>query len=100
MQRHSALSLFSLRSLSRLQQQQQQRISTIALRQYSTDTSSAPALKQTRLHDFHVAHKATMVPYAGWRMPVGYKTHTTTQVHKHCREAACLFDVSHMGQLK
>ena len=40
-----------------------------------------------------------MVPFAGYAMPVQYPSGLMAE-HKHCREAAALFDVSHMGQLK
>jgi aminomethyltransferase len=40
---------------------------------------------------------ARLVPFAGWEMPVQY---TSIQAeHKAVREAAGLFDVSHMGQI-
>ncbi len=37
-----------------------------------------------------------MVPFAGYAMPVQYEGIIVE--HRHCREAAGLFDVSHMGQ--
>jgi aminomethyltransferase len=40
-----------------------------------------------------------MVPFAGYAMPVQYPSGLMAE-HKHCREAAALFDVSHMGQLR
>ncbi|TGO06540.1 glycine cleavage system aminomethyltransferase GcvT [Serinibacter arcticus] len=57
---------------------------------------SAPLLR-TPLHDLHVAAGATMVPFAGWSMPVKY----TSDVAEHVavRTTAGLFDISHMGQL-
>ncbi len=39
-----------------------------------------------------------MVPFAGWEMPLHYSTGVLAE-HKHCREKASLFDVSHMGQI-
>lgn len=55
-------------------------------------------LAQTPLHDWHAAHGARMVDFAGWSMPVQYSSiiaeHTAT------RTAAGLFDVSHMGRLR
>lgn len=56
------------------------------------------ALSTTPLHAFHVAQGAKMVEFAGWDMPVQYPTGLMTE-HKHTREAASLFDVSHMGQV-
>ena len=38
-----------------------------------------------------------MVPFAGWEMPVQYKG--VSEEHRAVREAAGLFDVSHMGEL-
>jgi aminomethyltransferase len=40
-----------------------------------------------------------MVPFAGWEMPVQYPTGILAE-HLHCRAAAALFDVSHMGQVR
>jgi aminomethyltransferase len=52
---------------------------------------------RTVLYDWHVAHGARMVDFAGWDMPVQYTTiiaeHTTV------RSGAGLFDISHMGRL-
>ncbi len=53
--------------------------------------------KQTPLHSRHVDLGAKMVPFAGYDMPVQYPTGIMTE-HKHTRDAAGLFDVSHMGQ--
>ena len=58
----------------------------------------APLLK-TPLHALHVALGARMVPFAGYEMPVSYPAGILAE-HRHCREAAVLFDVSHMGQLR
>lgn len=54
-------------------------------------------MKRTPLYDTHVALGAKMVPFAGYEMPVQYPTGITTE-HKAVREAAGLFDVSHMGE--
>jgi aminomethyltransferase len=40
-----------------------------------------------------------MVPFAGYAMPVQYPAGLMAE-HRQCREAAALFDVSHMGQLR
>ncbi|HWI83066.1 MAG TPA: glycine cleavage system aminomethyltransferase GcvT [Ramlibacter sp.] len=40
-----------------------------------------------------------MVPFAGYSMPVQYPSGLIAE-HRHTREAAGLFDVSHMGQLR
>ena len=55
-------------------------------------------LKRTPLYDEHVALGGKMVPFAGWEMPVQYPTGITAE-HQAVREAAGLFDVSHMGEL-
>jgi aminomethyltransferase len=60
---------------------------------------SEAALLQTPLHDLHLRLGARMVPFAGYSMPVQYKAGLIAE-HKHCRESAALFDVSHMGQLR
>ncbi|MBE7418656.1 MAG: glycine cleavage system aminomethyltransferase GcvT [Ideonella sp.] len=60
---------------------------------------SAVALKQTPLHGLHVELGAKMVEFAGYSMPVNYPDGIIAE-HRHCRTAAALFDVSHMGQLK
>jgi aminomethyltransferase len=56
-------------------------------------------LKQTPLHDLHIELGAKMVPFAGYAMPVNYPDGILAE-HRQCRNAAALFDVSHMGQLK
>jgi aminomethyltransferase len=56
-------------------------------------------LKRTPLHDLHVELGAKMVPFAGYAMPVNYPDGIIAE-HKQCRNAAALFDVSHMGQLR
>jgi aminomethyltransferase len=55
-------------------------------------------LRQTPLHDRHVALGARMVPFAGWEMPVQYDG--VIQEHKAVRTDAGVFDVSHMGELE
>jgi len=54
-------------------------------------------LKRTPLRDFHVAHGGRLVDFAGWEMPVQYKS--ILEEHKAVRRAAGLFDVSHMGEV-
>lgn len=57
------------------------------------------ALKRTPLHELHLELGAKMVPFAGYEMPVQYPM-GVLQEHRHTRQKAGLFDVSHMGQLK
>ena len=60
--------------------------------------STAP-LAQTPLHALHVELGAKLVPFAGYEMPVSYPAGILAE-HRHCRESAALFDVSHMGQVR
>ena len=55
-------------------------------------------LRTTPLHDIHVALGAKMVPFAGFEMPVQYTG--ILDEHEAVREAAGLFDVSHMGEFR
>ncbi|MBR9883120.1 MAG: glycine cleavage system aminomethyltransferase GcvT [Oceanospirillales bacterium] len=55
-------------------------------------------LLHTPLYDLHIELGARMVPFAGYEMPVQYPAGVRKE-HLHTREAAGLFDVSHMGQL-
>ncbi len=64
----------------------------------SADSSATPLL-QTPLHALHVELGARMVPFAGYAMPVQYPAGIMAE-HRQCRDAAALFDVSHMGQLR
>ncbi|PMM09093.1 glycine cleavage system protein T [Vibrio breoganii] len=57
------------------------------------------ALLKTPLHALHVEEGAKMVPFAGYDMPVQYPLGVKKE-HLHTRDAAGLFDVSHMGQLR
>jgi aminomethyltransferase len=57
-----------------------------------------PALKQTPLHALHLARGGKMVPFAFYDMPVQYSAGVLRE-HLHVRNAAGLFDVSHMGQI-
>jgi len=54
-------------------------------------------LLRTPLHDAHVRLGARMVPFAGFSMPVQYTS--IVEEHRAVRDAAGLFDVSHMGQI-
>lgn len=51
---------------------------------------------QIPLHDFHAEQGARFVAFGGWNMPVQYTS--ILEEHKAVREAAGLFDVSHMGE--
>ena len=56
-------------------------------------------LLKTPLHALHLELGAKMVAFAGYDMPVSYPAGIMAE-HRHCRAAAALFDVSHMGQLR
>ena len=56
-------------------------------------------LNRTVLHDRHEARGGKMVDFAGWRMPVRYRTGIIAE-HLATRRAAGLFDVSHMGRYR
>ncbi len=53
-------------------------------------------LKQTPLHALHKECGAKLTPFAGYEMPVQFGG--ILGEHRHTRDAASLFDVSHMGQ--
>ena len=61
----------------------------------ATDTP----LLTTPLNALHIELGARMVPFAGYSMPVQYPAGLMAE-HHHTRNAAGLFDVSHMGQLR
>jgi glycine hydroxymethyltransferase len=75
---------------------------------YGLDKTASPALptfewketegselKRTALFDSHVKLGAKMVPFAGWEMPLRYAS--VKEEHMAVREAAGLFDVTHMA---
>jgi len=54
-------------------------------------------LHRTPLFEVHRAAGARMVPFAGWEMPVQYRS--ILDEHRTVRGAVGLFDLSHMGEL-
>ena len=54
-------------------------------------------LKKTCLHDLHVGLGAKMSPFAGYDMPILYSS--IIDEHNAVRQAAGVFDVSHMGEI-
>ena len=62
-------------------------------------SATDPELLKTPLYDLHLELGARMVPFAGYAMPVQYPAGLMAE-HHHTRQAAGLFDVSHMGQLR
>jgi glycine cleavage system T protein len=51
--------------------------------------------RKSCLYDWHAQHTKTIVPFAGWLMPVWYTK--ISEEHAAVRNTAGLFDVSHMG---
>lgn len=62
----------------------------------SKSVSTFGAVKKTALYDRHVALGARMILFGGYEMPLSYSG--ITQEHLAVRQAAGLFDVSHMGE--
>jgi aminomethyltransferase len=60
--------------------------------------SAPPALRRTPLYERHVEAGAKLVDFAGWEMPVQYAG--VREEHMAVREAAGIFDVSHMGEIE
>ena len=52
-------------------------------------------MNKTPLYDLHVRHEAKFGPFAGYDMPLFYKTGIIGE-HHHTRHSAGLFDISHM----
>ena len=61
------------------------------------DTTMDQSLKVTCLHDSHISLGAKMSPFAGFDMPIQYSG--IIQEHNAVRNAAGMFDVSHMGEI-
>lgn len=55
-------------------------------------------MHRTPLYDWHVAHGARMVEFAGWSMPVQYST--IIEEHNATRNACGIADISHMGRIR
>ena len=56
-------------------------------------------LERSTLDAVHRAAGARMVPFGGWEMPLEYPSGTIAE-HMACREAAVVFDVSHLGTVQ
>ncbi len=63
-----------------------------------TVVPEAKTLRRTPLHALHCERGARMTAFAGYEMPIQYPLGVLKE-HLHTREAAGLFDVSHMGQI-
>ncbi|MGH7177790.1 MAG: glycine cleavage system aminomethyltransferase GcvT [Tepidisphaeraceae bacterium] len=53
-------------------------------------------LKRTPIYDFHANAGARMVDFAGWEMPIMYRS--IVDEHEQTRKSGSIFDVSHMGR--
>lgn len=56
------------------------------------------AQKFTALHSQHESRGASFTDFGGWQMPLKYKSELAE--HRAVREAAGLFDLSHMGEVR
>lgn len=54
-------------------------------------------MKRTPLYEKHIGLRAQMTEFGGWEMPLRYEG--ILEEHRAVREAAGLFDVSHMGEI-
>ncbi|BFZ10393.1 hypothetical protein BsWGS_13432 [Bradybaena similaris] len=61
--------------------------------------SKSSSLKRTCLYDFHISEGAKIVSFAGWEMPVQYRSGISEE-HLHVRKSVGIFDVSHMLQTR
>lgn len=81
---------------------------TTSTRGFATDDAvDDKPLTRTALYDWHVELGGTMVPFAGYELPVHYQGNSSgnggvLKEHLWCRSdgKASLFDVSHMGQVR
>lgn len=55
-------------------------------------------MKQSPLHDRHLARSAKMADFGGWLMPIEYPGGGVLAEHSAVRERVGLFDVSHLGK--
>ncbi|NTV36229.1 MAG: glycine cleavage system aminomethyltransferase GcvT, partial [Anaerolineaceae bacterium] len=69
-----------------------------SLPEFSWIEKESNELKRTPLYEVHKKSGAKIIPFAGWEMPVWYTS--VVEEHLATRQAAGLFDVSHMGVLQ
>lgn len=62
---------------------------------FSWEEPADPPMKRTTLYDTHVQLGGRMIPFGGYEMPVWYTS--VSEEHAAVREAAGLFDATHMG---
>lgn len=58
---------------------------------------TATPLKRSPLHDWHAGSGAKLIDFYGWELPVQYSS--IMDEHAAVRQAAGMFDISHMGQV-
>ncbi|ETJ04898.1 MAG: Glycine cleavage system aminomethyltransferase T, partial [Actinomyces urogenitalis DORA_12] len=61
-------------------------------------TTSTTALRRTPLHEVHERLGASFTDFGGWDMPLRYASDLAE--HRAVRNAAGIFDLSHMGEVK
>ena len=66
-----------------------------ALPVFTWEEPADPPMKRTELYDTHVEMGGRMIPFGGYEMPVWYSS--VSEEHQAVREAAGLFDATHMG---
>ena len=64
-----------------------------------SERPAGESLLRTPLHEWHRTNGGRMVGFAGWDMPVQYRTGIVAE-HLATRRRAGLFDVSHMGRFR
>ncbi len=62
------------------------------------NVGSGDIVNQSPLHDVHTKLGATLVDFAGWRMPLTYGS--IIAEHNRTRTGCTVFDVSHMGRIR
>ncbi len=67
-------------------------------RGYGLTETAEGKTRKTALYDKHVEAGGRMVPFAGWWMPVQYRS--IMEEHRRVRSTVGLFDVSHMGEFE
>ena len=69
--------------------------SAAALPRFVPDIAAVDLLRETPLHSLHLELGAKMAPFAGYEMPLWYKS--VSEEHQAVRNDAGIFDVAHMG---
>ncbi len=66
-----------------------------ALPEFKWEEPAEPIKRKTALNEIHREMGAKMIDFGGWDMPVWYGS--VVEEHLACRQAAGLFDATHMG---